>query len=302
MGDAELLVQAGSAPNGPYVLEITPERAGWAYSGLKVLEMSTGAAVTISTQHDEALALPMAGSYEITVGEQTFALHGRPDEFSTLTDYLYLPRGTTAEVRATGDLTTSRLAVPTARAEETLTASYHSSDEVRLELRGSGMASREVRNYALGNAVQTDRLLAVEVITPGGNWSSYPPHKHDEHTEDERILEEIYHFRIRSHAPEAAGSEGVGYHRQHGTPERPMELLAEVRNGDTVLVPHGYHGPCMVPPGYDMYYLNVMAGPERDGVWKMTDDPHYTWVRETWPEQTVDPRLPLAGRSEETRA
>ncbi|WP_159618843.1 5-deoxy-glucuronate isomerase [Ruania rhizosphaerae] len=294
MTDADLLVRAGSAPNGPFGLEITPERAGWDYSGLKVLEISAGASAEVSLGEDEAIALPLAGSFEIAVEGQTFHLHGRPDEFSALTDYAYLARGAHARITATADHDGVRLALATARAEEQFTSSYHSTDEVRLELRGSGIASREVRNYALGNAVRTDRLLVVEVITPGGNWSSYPPHKHDVHTDDERILEEIYHFRFRSHAPGAQTGDGVGYHRQHGTAERPMELLAEVRSGDTVLVPHGYHGPCMVPPGYDMYYLNVMAGPERDGTWKMTDDPHYTWVRETWDGQDFDARLPLA--------
>ncbi|UFU03057.1 5-deoxy-glucuronate isomerase [Ruania suaedae] len=292
MTDTDLLVPAGSAPNGPFGLDITPERAGWGYSGLKTLELSAGASAPVALGKDEAIALPMAGGFEIAVEGQTFHLQGRPDEFSAVTDYAYLGRGTTAQITATGD--GGRLALATARAEETLASSYRPAEEVRLELRGSGSASREVRNYALGNAVSTDRLLVVEVITPGGNWSSYPPHKHDVHSEDERVLEEIYHFRFRSHALGAQTGEGVGYHRQHGTPERPMDLLAEVRSGDTVLVPHGYHGPCMVPPGYDMYYLNVMAGPERDGTWKMTDDPHYTWVRETWDGQAFDSRLPLA--------
>jgi len=121
------------------------------------------------------------------------------------------------------------------------------------------------------------------VLTPGGNWSSYPPHKHDETRADEAELEEIYYFE----------TPGLGYQRVYGTPGRPIDVLAEVGAGDVVLVPHGWHGPSIAAPGYDLYYLNVMAGPEAQRSWRFCDDPAHAWIRGTWADQEMDPRLPL---------
>jgi 5-deoxy-glucuronate isomerase len=148
---------------------------------------------------------------------------------------------------------------------------------VTVETRGAGPSLRYVRNFASTDAFEADRLIAVEVITPGGNWSSWPPHKHDEEGPAESELEEIYHYAIR---PGPMGP-GMGYQRLYGRPERPLDLLVEVRDRDTVLVPHGWHGPAMAAPGYDMYYLNVMAGPGQERAWKVTFDPAHAWVRDT---------------------
>ena len=132
--------------------------------------------------------------------------------------------------------------------------------------------SRQVNNFCAPEAFDfADRLIAVEVITPGGNWSSYPPHKHDEEIPGvETALEEIYYFEV-------AGG-GFAYQRAYG-PE--IDILEEVRSGDTVLLPSGYHGPSMAAPGYDLYYLNVMAGPG-ERAWRFTDDPAHAWIRDTW--------------------
>jgi 5-deoxy-glucuronate isomerase len=121
------------------------------------------------------------------------------------------------------------------------------------------------------------------VITPGGNWSSYPPHKHDEDRPGtESVLEEIYYFEVR-------GDGAMAYQRVYGS----TDVLAEVRTGDVVLIPHGWHGPSMAVPGYDLYYLNVMAGPGAERAWLICDDPAHTWIRRTWEGQPVDPRLPM---------
>ena len=162
--------------------------------------------------------------------------------------------------------------------------------DVSVELRGTGNCSRQVHNFGTAGVFEADSLIACEVITPGGNWSSYPAHKHDEETPVESALEEIYYFEIAS-GPD--GSRGFGYHRVYGTPSRPIEVLEEVRTGDVVLVPHGYHGPSVAAPGYHMYYLNVMAGPGEERAWKIVDDPEHAWLRGTWEDQDVDPRLPL---------
>lgn len=154
--------------------------------------------------------------------------------------------------------------------------------------------TRRVTSYTFGTDVVVDRLLVCEVFTPAGNWSSYPPHKHDEHSHAERELEEIYYFEVAPAPAEAGGGPGFGYHRVYSSDGRPVDVLEEVRTGDVVLVPHGYHGPSMAAPGYDLYYLNVMAGPADDGRWLSTDDPAHAWVRDTWPHLTVDPRIALS--------
>lgn len=276
---------AGTLAGGGLELDLTPERAGWGYSGLKILSLTPGQSYQLATGEDEAIVLPLSGGLSAEVDGEGYVLHGRREVFTSLTDFLYLPRECVAVLSSAAG---GRFAIATARAEERLVPRRYGAEQVQVSVRGAGSASREPRNYALGNGVVTDRLLVVEVITPGGNFSSYPPHKHDTHSDDERELEEIYYFQMRR-----AG--GVGYHRQYsaGTRADPVDLLTEVRSGDLVQVPHGYHGPCIAPPGEDMYYLNVMAGPERDGVWLMTDDPDYAWVRQTWASSAVDDRLPM---------
>jgi len=284
--DNNLLVRAGETAHDQYTLDITPERAGWGFSGIKILELPAGDSRELSTGEDEALVLPLSGSCSVEAEGTTYELAGRPDVFSEITDYLYLPRETTATITSARG---GRFAVPTARATRRLEVSYRPASEVRVELRGAGSCSRQVNNYALGNDLETDHLLVCEVLTPGGNWSSYPPHKHDEHSEVERELEEIYLFDVRP------GPDGPGFafHRTYGTAERPIEISEEVRAGDVVLTPHGFHGPSMAAPGYDLYYLNVMAGPAEDRTWMMTDDPAHHWIRGTWESHDVDPRLPM---------
>jgi 5-deoxy-glucuronate isomerase len=145
--------------------------------------------------------------------------------------------------------------------------------------------------------LNADSIIACEVLTPAGNWSSYPPHKHDEPRPDrESVLEEIYYFEMRAEAGEPGSANAFGYQRVYGARDRPINVLAEVHSGDVVLVPHGWHGPAMAPPGYDMYYLNVLAGPGARREWLVRDDPDHAWVRRTWASQKVDPRLPFGGR------
>ena len=155
----------------------------------------------------------------------------------------------------------------------------------------------QVNNFGAAGVFECDKLIAVEVITPGGNWSSYPPHKHDEHRPgEESVLEEIYYFEIADHD----GTPGLGYQRVspsgHGS---GTDVLAEVRGGDVVLIPDGWHGPSIAAPGHDMYYLNVMAGPGADRAWLICDHPDHAWIRDTWPDQPVDPRLPLSTAPQE---
>jgi 5-deoxy-glucuronate isomerase len=267
---------------------VTPEQAGWAYSGLKVLTLPPGGTHTWDTGEDELLVLPLAGGATVSCEGTTFELQGRRDVFSRVTDFSYAPRDATVTVTSKNG---GRFAICTARCTRRLEPRYGPAENVPVELRGAGQASRQVNNFCSPEAFEADKLIAVEVLTPGGNWSSYPPHKHDEtRPGQEAELEEIYYFE----------SEGLAYQRVYGTPHRPVDVLAEVGSGDVVLIPHGWHGPSIAAPGYHLYYLNVMAGPEPTRAWRFCDDPAHAWIRGTWDGQAIDPRLPLTSTTEKT--
>lgn len=281
------VIRAGSTANGQFETDVTPERAGWEFSSIKVLALPPDGSQEISTGDAEILVLPLAGGCIVELDGETHRISGRKEVWTAITDYLYVPRNKTFTIRSHHG---GRFALPGAKATTDLPVRYCPSSEVVTTLRGSGNCSRQVNNYALGNTVDTSHLLACEVLTPGGNWSSYPPHKHDEHNDVERVLEEIYYYEVR---PAANGTTGMAIQRIYPSPVGPIDVCAEVHSRDVVIMPHGYHGPSIAAPGYDLYYLNVMAGPAEDSTWLMTDDPDYTWLRETWETQEVDPRLPM---------
>jgi 5-deoxy-glucuronate isomerase len=219
---------------------------------------------------------------------ERFALHGRDDVFTQISDFAYVPRDATVRVRSAQG---GRFAFPAARASRRLPPRYGPASDVPSELRGAGQCSRQVVNFCMPDSFEADSLIAVEVLTPAGNWSSFPPHKHDEaRPGEETALEEIYYFVV---ADGPAGP-GIAYQRVYGADDRPIDVLAEVRSGDVVLIPHGWHGPSMAVPGYDLYYLNVMAGPDAERAWRICFDAAHAWVSETWSGQTVDPRLPMS--------
>jgi 5-deoxy-glucuronate isomerase len=269
---------------GPWLASITPEQAGWAYSGLRVLGLRPGGSHAFGTAADEMVVLPLAGSCVVECDGERFDLAGRASVFAGLTDFAYLPRDAQASISSP---TGGRFALACARARQRLAARYGPAEDVPVEVRGAGSCTRQVANFCMPATFPADRLIACEVITPAGNWSSYPPHKHDQDRPGESVLEEIYYFQI---AAGPAGP-GMGFQRVYGTPDRPADLLAEVRDGDAVLIPHGWHGPSMAAPGYDMYYLNVMAGPGAERAWLARDDPAHTWLRDSWSGQQADPRL-----------
>ncbi|MFE9564297.1 5-deoxy-glucuronate isomerase [Streptomyces sp. NPDC006487] len=227
-------------------------------------------------------------------GPQVFRLRGRRGVFDGPTDFAYLPRDGHAEVTSPGG---GRFALVGARCEQRLPARYGAAAEVPVELRGAGQCSRQVNNFAAAGVFDCDRLIAVEVLTPGGNWSSYPPHKHDEHHPGvESRLEEIYYYEIAPHGD----TPGLGYQRVSPSPAGKTDILTEVRTGDAVLIPDGWHGPSIAAPGHDMYYLNVMAGPGATREWLIRDHPDHGWIRSTWTGRDVDPRLPFHHRAEDS--
>ncbi|MCX5329847.1 5-deoxy-glucuronate isomerase [Streptomyces sp. NBC_00140] len=288
---------AGKALGGPYLVDVSPESAGWGYSALRVLELPPGGTHIFDTGESEWIVLPLAGGCTVTTADEfggdTFQLHGRESVFTGVSDFAYVPRDSRTTVSTAGG---GRFALTGARCTRRLPARYGPASDVPVELRGTGNCSRQVNNFgaaaraggADGQGFECDKLIAVEVLTPGGNWSSFPPHKHDEHRPgEESVLEEIYYFEID-------GPGGCGYQRVSPSGRgRNTDVLAEVRGGDVVLIPDGWHGPSMAVPGHHMYYLNVMAGPEAERVWLICDHPDHAGIRDTWPDQPVDPRLPL---------
>jgi 5-deoxy-glucuronate isomerase len=270
-------------PNGTlardgWACAVGPEEAGWAYSGLRILQLAPGGSRTFETGWDEVVVLPLSGSCVVSADRASATLDGRESVLDGPTDFSYLPVGSTATVSSVDG---GRFALPAARASRALPFRVQPAAKVPVELRGAGSCSRQVNNFCTPEAFEADRLIACEVVTPAGNWSSYPPHKHDEDRPGESVLEEIYYFEV-------AGG-GMAYQQVYGA----AAVLAEVRTGDVVLIPRGWHGPSMAAPGYDLYYLNVMAGPGTERAWLIRDDPAHAWVRTTWADQPVDPRLPF---------
>ncbi|MFP5370831.1 MAG: 5-deoxy-glucuronate isomerase, partial [Actinomycetes bacterium] len=214
-----LHLPAGTASAGPYALEVTPDSAGWEHSSLRVLELPAGGSHTLATADDEVVVVPLSGGLTVRCEEQTLALTGRPSVFAGPSDFAYLPRETTAELSSEGG---GHFALCGARARRRLPVRYGPAADVPVELRGAGRCSRQVNNFATAGVFEADSIIACEVITPGGNWSSYPPHKHDETSEVESELEEIYYFEV---APGPQGQPGLAYQRVYGTPERPIDVL-----------------------------------------------------------------------------
>jgi 5-deoxy-glucuronate isomerase len=275
---------AGSTADGREIVRITPEVARWGYSGLRVLDLAAGEVELGDTGGNEMIVLPLTGSCGVDTDAGGADLAGRADVFSAVTDSAYVPRDTAYRISTEHG---GRFALASARSDaEGLPFRHVKADEVQVEIRGAGACSRRVNNFGTPDVLEADRLIACEVFTPAGNWSSFPPHKHDTDRPGESVLEEIYYFEVA----DGPSGPGLAYQRVYGTPDRPADVLAEVRSGDVVIVPHGWHGPSMAVPGYDLYYLNVMAGPGRRE-WLIRDDPAHAWVREQWKNQSVDPRV-----------
>jgi 5-deoxy-glucuronate isomerase len=277
----DLFRPAGTVAEGPDPVAITPEEAGWGFSALRVLALAPGSSRTIAHDGFEAAALPLSGSFRVEVGSRSFQLEGRADVFSQVSDFAYVPAGSEVHVSSK---TGGELALPSARATRQLEPAYVPARAVAVEVRGGGIATRQINNFMSADAFEAEKLIAVEVLTPEGNWSSFPPHKHDEHSDDEVPLEEIYYFRI-------GGEGGFGFHRTY-TLDGAIDATVTVREGDVFLIPRGYHGPCVAMPGHPMYYLNVMAGPA-ERAWRVCLDPAHEWLAEFLEVVGPDPRCPM---------
>ena len=274
---------------------------GWEHTGLRVARLGEGERIELAGTGVERLIVPLSGSFSVAVsedGEETVTeLAGRRSVFDGPTDVLYLSAAATAVVAARGR-GEQRFLVATSPTDIVRPTRHMPVSEVPVELRGAGASSRQVHNFGRKEALDAARFIVVEVITPAENWSSYPPHKHDEHQPGhESELEEIYYFEVAPTREAPAGvsaDHAFGMFSTYSSPAGEIEIDAQVRTGDVALVPYGYHGPAVAAPGYDMYYLNVMAGPDPERTWLISDDPAHGWVRDTWEGQELDPRLPFA--------
>ena len=270
---------------------------GWQHTGLRVGTLGSGRQFHIIADGLERLIFPLEGvgltvEYRLA-GEtayQTQFLRGRKSVFHGTSDLIYLPVDTEIKIHGEG-----RVCIGEAPAKNSKAVKFIAAEEVPVFVRGAGRESRQVHNFGVPENLDADRFIVVEVIVPAGNWSGIPAHKHDTYIPGvESNLEEIYYFETavtRGVTPPAA-SDAIGYLRGYASDEREYDLLEEVRSGDVGLVPHGWHGPAMASPGYDLYFFNVMAGPDPDRSWNITDDPNHAWIRETWHHQDPDPRLP----------
>jgi 5-deoxy-glucuronate isomerase len=283
---------------------LTPEDAGWNWAGLTVLRLEPRVPRTVLTGGSEVFVLPLRGGVRVEVAagpdrpvEAVLDLAGRRSVFERVSDFAYAGRDSALTLTSSEP---AEVAIPSARCTVRRPPAYGAAEDVPVEVRGAGPATRQVTNFgAPGAWDHAEKLMCCELLTPPGNWSSYPPHKHDGTDPCEVQNEEIYYYRIAGADQVTPGPEGFGLHRTYTGAEHEKASLAvldeliEVRDGDVVLVPYGYHGPCVAAPGYPMYYLNVLAGPGERRSMAFCDDPTHAWLRDSWAALPPDPRCPM---------
>ncbi|MCI0510464.1 5-deoxyglucuronate isomerase [Chromohalobacter marismortui] len=248
------------------VLEVTPASAGWDHVGFRVHKLAKGQHIEGHTGDREHCLVLLSGKATISSGEHRWEDIGeRMDIFEKVPPYaVYLPNGVGFEIEATTDM---ELAVCSAPGHGNHGSRLITPDKIKRSTRGTGTNTRHIQDV-LPESEPADSLLVVEVYTPAGHWSSYPPHKHDvDNLPHESSLEETYYHRLNP-------SQGFAFQRVY-TDDRSLDETMSVENGNCVMVPRGYH-PAGVPHGYELYYLNVMAGPKRE--WKFQNDPEHEWI------------------------
>ena len=259
---------SGSATRsaGGQLQRVTPAEAGWRYLSFEAHRLAAGDSLHINAKGQESLIIVLEGTATVRAGNRTFSDLGTRDSvFDGRPPAMVLVEpGGRIEVDAGRE---ALIAVGSAPAGDLRTTRAIEPGDILAEARGTGNTERRI-HHLLPSSAEAGRLIAFEVFTPGGNWSSYPPHKHD--TEDpprESYLEELYYYRL-------AKPTGFAFQRIY-TPDRSLDEALVARDGDLVLVPRGYH-VVATAPGYDYYYLNVMAGPTRE--WRFTVDPDHVWL------------------------
>lgn len=286
-----LIAHAGDSADAGLVVEVTPEQAGWEYVHFQVRRLAAQQSWSFSTEKCEMALVVLGGRLSVESERGQWGQIGeRENVFGGLPYALYLPRHTSLTVQAE---MACEFAVALAPTEVDHEPRLVTPADIEVEIRGGDNATRQINNL-IPPGFPCQRLVVVEVYTPGGNWSSYPPHKHDVHKRDdtgkvvEGDLEEIYFYKLNP-------SEGFALQRIYTAPESPLQRAGlpidaalVARDNDVVIVPEGYH-PVSSAPGYTTYYLNVLAGSAQ--TLANSEDPHHAWVKEHY--QGRDPRIPL---------
>lgn len=249
------------------VHDVSPASAGWGYVGFGLYRLKAGDRAAEATGDREVILVLVEGRAQITAAGQDWGVMGdRMDVFErTAPHCLYVPGGQSWEAVATTECT---LAVCSAPAKGDYPAARLGPEGISMVTRGKGTNTRYIHPIAMEDRDVAGSLLVTEVYTPAGHWSSYPPHRHDEDDFPRMTyLEETYYHRLNP-------AQGYGHQRVF-TEDGSLDVTMSVANHDLVLVPKGHH-PCGAPYGYDMYYLNVMAGPLRK--WRFQNHPDHDWI------------------------
>jgi 5-deoxy-glucuronate isomerase len=286
-----VLIHPATDPQDPdLILAVTPESAGWDFISFQARRLGAGKEWSFSSGENELAIILLSGAISVHSPRGNWSGLERKNVWTSAATALYLPRDTAFTITAAHD---SEFAVTWVPTDEDHEPWLMQPQNVPISVRGGDNVSRQI-NDLLPPGSPVHRLILVEVYTPSGNWSSYPPHKHDVHIEDETghlmeaDLEEVYFYKIDK-------PEGYAYQRVYTDENSPLhqagypiEALVKAQNNCAVLIPEGYH-PVVSAPGYTTYYLNVLAGSAQSLA--NQDDPRYSWVKESY--QNVDPRLPL---------
>lgn len=254
------------AQHGRDIVSVTPQSAGWTYVGFAAHRLARGERIAFETGAREYCLVVLCGVVSVTAGgSEWFEIGERSSVFESKSPYsVYLPGGLAVEISADS---AAEIALCSAPSSGELAARLIEPASMKRSVRGAGANTRYVCDI-LPQSEPAGHLLVVEVLTPGGHSSSYPPHKHDtDNVPDESFLEETYYHRLNP-------SQGFAFQRVY-TDDRSIDQSMAVENHDVVMVPKGYH-PVVVPYGYDAYYLNVMAGPKRE--WCFKNDPAHEWL------------------------
>jgi 5-deoxy-glucuronate isomerase len=249
-------------PSTEPIVKVTPDSAGWTYTGFEVYRLKPGDRVAIACENRETAVIVLEGTCDVSVDDRTFTDVGsRQSVFDDQSpEAVYSPPHRRIEITAK---TVAEVAVATAVSEEGEgEARRITPSDIPYEHRGEGVTERHIR-HILDEHHPARKLLLVEVVTPAGNWSSFPPHKHDEEIPGtEAYLEETYYYRF---------DPPNGHAWQRVYDKNTVDEVLTPTDGDVVLVPKGYH-PVAAPPGFRTYYLNVMAGHNRKWAYRLDDD------------------------------
>lgn len=280
MSESRFIVHSRDLPpeRSGELLHLSRQQASWEWMSFFVRRLLPGEVFRTSTEHEEAAFVLLGGKCAVDWGQGEHRIGKRNDVFDGLPYALYLPAGNGTAFRAETVCEIAECRVPS---EARLEPRLITPSDVVSGLRGGGNASRQIVDIIRPD-FPADKLVAIEVYTPGGNWSSYPPHKHDVHNPPAEVdLDEIYYYRI-DHP-----KEGFALQRLY-SPDKSQDFTVRAMDGDAVLVRSGFH-PVVAGPGYNVYYLNFLAGTSR--TLAVTEDPNHVWLKSTWKD--TDSRLPL---------